>query len=98
MTGGASRCCRRRNPWVDFDPVVSHLGMHHLASGFRHDDISFLGRHVAVNALAYCPGLSKLFGRATALPLMAGEAFRRIGSGGLSGGVHVVAGCATQFL
>ena len=85
------------NICINFDPVVSHLRMHHLAGRFRDNDIGLLNRHMTVNALILNL-VTHCFGHAAGLPLMAGEALERIERGGLSGGVDVVAGRAAQLL
>src|SRR5579863_9303696 len=93
------RCCRVLRRWdvrVYLDPVISHLSVHDLAGRFRDDYIGLFDGHVAVNAIARNL-VSQRFGHATALPLMAGEAFQRIGFGGLSDSMDVVAGGATHL-
>jgi hypothetical protein len=78
------------NVCIDLYPMVSHLGVYHLTRRLRHDHIGFLNRHMTVNAFVH-DLVTHLSGHAAALPVMTGQAFKRIGLEWLSGGVDIVA-------
>ena len=67
-----------------------------MARSFRDDYIGLFDRHVAINAFVHNL-VSPRLRHCTALPLMASEALQRIGVGGLSGRVDVVAGRAAHL-